>query len=93
MPPVFGPFKRARFHQYAGNLIARLTKSWAWMGKVYRGGEHVWGSVARAAISAGVAERIASPGIVAGIEGEVDRDHFYGTIDQLKSLTSTPIVA
>lgn len=92
VPPVFGPFKRAAFHQYAGNLIARMLKSWAWMGKVYRAGEHVWGSVARAAIAAGTAERIASPGIVEGIEGEVDRDHFYGTLDELRALTNPVIV-
>jgi len=93
VPPIFGPFKRALFHQYAGNLIARMLKSWAWMGKVYRAGDHVWGSIARAAISAGAAERIAAPGIVDGVEGEVDRDHFYGTVDQLRALTAPPIIA
>jgi GH25 family lysozyme M1 (1,4-beta-N-acetylmuramidase) len=49
--------------------------------------------VARAAIAAAAAERIASPGIVDGVEGEVDRDHFYGTVDQLRALTAPPTIA
>lgn len=93
LPPIFGPFKRATFHQYAGNLIARLTKSFAWQGKVLKSGEHVWGSIARAALASSSAERIASPGIVDGVDGEVDRDHFFGTLDELRALTAPAIVA
>lgn len=92
-PPAYGPFPSPRFHQYAGNLIARITRPFVWQGKAYKLGEHVWGSVARAAIAATAAERIAAPGIVDGVDGEVDRDHFFGTLDDLKSLTAPPIVA
>lgn len=92
-PPTFGPFKRARFHQYAGNLIARITASFTWQGKTCSPGDHVWGSVARAAIAAKCAERIASPGIVDGIDGEVDRDHFFGTLDELRGLTGPQLIA
>lgn len=85
-PPVFGPWRRAAFHQWAGNTIARLTKSFSWQGKTYLPGNQLWGAGARAAIASKCADRIAAPGIVDGVPGEVDRDHFFGTLDELRAL-------
>ena len=92
-PPVFGPWSRATFHQWAGNSIATITKPWAHLDRNYAPGDQVWGSNARAAVAAGVAVRVAAPGIVDGVDGEVDRDRFFGTLDELRGLTDADTFA
>ena len=74
-PTIPAPWVKQRIWQYQANTIWRLAD-----------GSQTWGPK-RPSPDAKI---IAQPGIVAGIEGECDRDVFAGTLAQLRAWAGAP---